>query len=258
MKPNRILLPVALLATALLMVGGTAAVAQIPDEFTNLQVFPKDVGKQDLVIAMRNFSMGLGVRCTHCHLAKTPDDFSSIDWASDELAPKKDARRMMQMVATINTQLLPEDKDKDGLRVQCVTCHRGLQNPDSLDKVLMKEYSAGGVEASISRYRTLREKYYGSGSFDFGPYTLVGVAEQLAQRKGDMDGAVAIMQLNVEHNPDSPDAYLMLGQLQAVKGDQAEAIVSVEKALKLDPENSQAKQVLLQLKPAAAEGDGTE
>ena len=258
MRTNRHFLLAGLLATGLLLAGGTAALAQIPDEFTNLQVFPKNVGKQDLVIAMRSFSMSLGVRCTHCHVAKTPDDFSSIDWASDDLAPKKDARRMMQMVAAINTQLLPEDKDKDGLRVQCITCHRGLRSPDTLEKVLMKEYSSGGVEAAIASYRTLREKYYGSGSFDFGPYTLVGLAEQLAQRKGDMDGAVAIMQLNVEHNPTSPDAFLMLGQIQAVKGDKTGAVASVEKALKLDPENAQAKQVLSQLKPPAGEDAKTE
>jgi tetratricopeptide (TPR) repeat protein len=258
MTTNRRLFVPALLAAALLLTAGSAALAQIPDEFTNLQVFPKNTGKQDLVVAMRNFSMGLGVRCTHCHVSKTEGDTSTMDWASDDLPTKKDARRMMQMVATINTQLLPEDKDNDGLRVQCVTCHRGLQNPDTLDKVLMKEYSAGGVEASIASYKLLREKYYGSGSFDFGPYALIGVAEKLAQRKGDMDAAVKIMELNVEQNPTVPDAHLMLGQLQAVKGDKAGAIASVEAALKLDPDNAQARQTLNQLKPPAAEGSKTE
>lgn len=258
MRTNRNLILLATLAVGLLLCAGTVAVAQIPDEFTNLQVFPKNVGKQDLVVAMRNFSMGLGVRCTHCHVTTTEGDTSTMDWASDDLPTKKDARRMMQMVATINTQLLPEDKDKDGLRVQCVTCHRGLQNPDTLDKVLMKEYSAGGVEASIARYKTLREKYFGSGSFDFGPYTLVGVAEQLAQRKGDMEAAVQIMQLNVENNPTSSDAHVMLAQLQAVKGDKAGAIVSLEAALKLDPNNSQATMTLSQLQPPTGESAKTE
>lgn len=248
----------ALLAAALLLAGGTAAMAQIPDEFTNLQVFPKDVGKQDLIIAMRNFSMGLGVRCTHCHVVKTDGETSTMDWASDDLAPKKDARRMMQMVATINTQLLPEDKDKDGLRVQCVTCHRGLTNPDTLDKVLMKEYSKGGADAVIAGYRDLREKYYGSGSFDFGPYSILGVAEQLAQRKGDMPAAVAVMKMNVEFYPENQDAYIALGQLQAVSGDRAGAIASVEKAVELNPGNEQAKQILSQLKPAENEGGSSE
>ena len=122
----------------------------------------------------------------------------------------------------------------------------------------MKDYSAGGVEASIARYRDLREKYYGSGSFDFGPYTLIGVAEQLVQRKGDMDGAVAILKLNVEHNPDRVDALLVLAQLQAVSGEQAGAITSVEKVIQLDPENAQAKQMLSRLKPAAGEAGETE
>ncbi len=258
MKWNRNFLLPALLAAGLLLAGGTAAMAQIPDEFTNLQVFPKDVGKQDLIIAMRNFSMGLGVRCTHCHVTKTEGDTSTMDWASDDLPTKKDARQMMQMVATINTQLLPEDNDKDGLRVQCVTCHRGLQNPDTLDKVLMKEYSSGGSEAVLAGYRSLREKYYGSGSFDFGPYSLLGVAEQMAQRKGDLPGAVAVMKMNVEFHPENPDAYIALGQLQAVSGDRTGAIASVEKAIELDPENQQAKMILNQLKPQATEDAGAE
>jgi len=258
MRTNRNLLLPALLTVGLLLTGGSVALAQIPDEFTNLQVFPKDIGKQDLIVAMRNFSMGLGVRCTHCHVTKTEGDSSTMDWASDDLAPKKDARRMMQMVATINTQLLPEDTDKDGLRVQCITCHRGLSNPDTLDKVLLKEYTTGGSDAVIAGYRNLRDKYYGSGSFDFGPYSVLGIAELVAQRKGDLKGAIAVMQMGVEFYPKNQDAYIALGQLQAVSGDRPGAIASVKKAIELDPQNEQAKQILGRLQPPAGEDTGTE
>ena len=75
-----------LLAPLLLMLSAPTLLAQIPDSFENLKVFPKDIGKEELVGQMRDMSAALGVRCTFCHHEKTPGDHRSIDWASDELA----------------------------------------------------------------------------------------------------------------------------------------------------------------------------
>jgi hypothetical protein len=50
-------------STLLVSIPAARAGAQVPEKFTNLKVFPKDVAKQDLVGAMREFSSALGVRC---------------------------------------------------------------------------------------------------------------------------------------------------------------------------------------------------
>ena len=51
------------------LLGAFPAAAQIPDEFSNVQILPKDIPKQQMVEIMRNFSMSLGVRCEFCHVA---------------------------------------------------------------------------------------------------------------------------------------------------------------------------------------------
>ena len=52
--------------TALALLLGTApGAAQIPDEFTNLKLLPKDIEKRQLIGTMRDWAGGLGVRCNH-------------------------------------------------------------------------------------------------------------------------------------------------------------------------------------------------
>lgn len=63
---NRRLLP------AIIFLLSVSACAQFPDKFTNLQVLPKDIGKDDLMQTMRNFSFATGLRCEGCHVQK-PD-----------------------------------------------------------------------------------------------------------------------------------------------------------------------------------------
>ncbi len=225
----------------------TAASAQVPDKFTNLQVFPKDTGKQELIGAMRNVSGALGVRCTYCHVEKVPGDHSTIDWASDELAHKKVAREMMKMAHTLNAQLLPQATGEDDVQISCVTCHRGLTDPATLDQVMVRVAGKDGVDAAIAKYRELRDQYYGSGSYDFSPETLGTVAETLAQKQGDMAGATKVVDLNIEMNPQDAEAYVMKAQLQLASGDQAGATASLDKALTIDPQSRAAQQMRKQL-----------
>ncbi len=236
------------LIAAITAIGAGSAGAEVPDKFTNLKVFPETIGKQELIGAMRSFSMGLGVRCDYCHVMKTPGDFDSMDWASDKMEHKKTARIMVRMVRQINGKLLPEPGEEP-MRVTCVTCHRGLTNPATLEQVLMKTYEKKSLESMIARYRELREKYYGSGSYDFGPMSLAHVAEALARGKGNLEGALTVLQLNVEMNPKHAESYLMMAQAKMMKQDSAGALASVKKALEIDPENRQAKQMLKMVKP---------
>lgn len=68
----------------------------IPDTFTNLQVLPKDISKQELVNIMKNFCFTMDQRCSYCHVAT--DDLSSADFPSDEKEPKKKARELLRLI----------------------------------------------------------------------------------------------------------------------------------------------------------------
>ncbi len=230
---------------SLLLAG--AATAQIPDQFTNLKVLPKDVGKRQLMSIMKDFSSALGVNCTHCHVEKTPGDRNTIDWASDALEPKKVARGMMTMVAGINKDLLPAAGEPNA-QVRCMTCHRGLPDPATLDRVLLGVVKKDGTPAAVARYKELRKQYYGTGSYDFSPQTLGQVATALAQDPASMDAALTMVDLNIEVNPQDAGSYLTKANIQQMKGDSAGALASVNKALELEPGNEQAKWMLGQLK----------
>lgn len=236
--------------TALLLLNGLVvpSSAQIPDEFTNLRVLPKDIGKRELVDVMRGFSGALGVRCTHCHKGPVPGSLEGVDFATDDLEPKRVARSMIKLVGEINGKLLPASGRDKTMQVRCVTCHRGLTRPETLEQVLLAAVAEGGSAAAAGKYEELREQYYGSGSYDFGPGTLNTVAETLAQEKNDLDGAIALMRVNVEANPEAAYSHLMLGQLLAMKGDKQAAAASIERSLALEPDNPRARQMLERLR----------
>jgi tetratricopeptide (TPR) repeat protein len=239
----------ALLSMVILIpLGAGSAAAQIPDTFENLKVLPSDIGKRDLVEVMRKMAFSLGMRCKGCHVGQNADDLKDYDFASDEKKTKRVAREMMKMVNEINSNLMTKSGVEDPQEVRCVTCHRGVEHPATLDLVMMKTVRKDGAEAAIEKYRGLRKEYYGSGSYDFRPFTLNTVAEELASDPEQMGTAVALLQLNLEFNPEEPSTHLLLGRLHASAGDKPAAIKSIERALELDPDNRWAKRLLQNLK----------
>jgi Photosynthetic reaction centre cytochrome C subunit len=107
--------------------GGRAG--QPPAAPQNLQVMPKDVSREQLLATMRGFTAGLGVQCNYCHVQEGRGGRN--DLASDEKAPKKTARVMMKMMATVNDTLASGlgKTPADITKVECVTCHRGEAIP---------------------------------------------------------------------------------------------------------------------------------
>ena len=102
---------------------------QLPQSFSNLQIFPKDVSRQALVEAMKTFTGALGVRCEHCHVGEG-NDLSKFDFASDARPAKVTARAMMKMLGTINNDALKGIGDAGRQpKVTCFTCHRGEKTP---------------------------------------------------------------------------------------------------------------------------------
>lgn len=233
----------AVLCVGIALLGGRAAHAQIPDTFKNLEVLPKDIKKDDLVSVMRGFSGALGVRCNHCHVGDNPNSLEGMNFASDDKDKKKIARGMMKMVHEIN-ELLPKTGVEKPMEVRCITCHRGLPRPETLETALRTTAEKDGVPAAEKRYRELREQYYGSGAYDFRPGSVNMVAEWLAFEKKDYDGAIAILGLNTEFYPKAGYTYNLLGRIQEAKGDKAGATASYKKALELDPSDRRSKEAL--------------
>jgi len=220
--------------------------AQIPDKFTNLQVLPKDISKEELVATMRGFAGGLGVRCTHCHVGGTANDLTGMKFASDDKKEKKIARAMIAMVKEINGTIRKIDLEYPPL-VKCVTCHHGVTRPETLADRLKRDFEKGGVDSAKADYRSLKAVHYGSAAYDFKPRTLNEVAEWLADSKKDNDAAIAIMRFNIEQDPTVAYSYNLLGRIQSWKGDKPGAIASLKKAIELDPSDKQSARLLEKL-----------
>ena len=242
--PSRFVSGLVLAMIASVPLGAVDVQAQIPDKFENLKVLPTDIGKRDLIAVMRQFAGAVGGRCITCHVGESPDDLIGYDFASDEKKEKKIAREMMKMVDEINSNLMTETGVENPKKVRCVTCHRGVEHPETLDRVILASVKEDGGEAAVEKYKMLRTKHYGSGSYDFRPRTLNTVAEKLGGDAEQLDTAIAMARLNLEYDSEQASSHLLLGQLLARKGDKAAAIASVEKSLELDPENGWAKRVL--------------
>lgn len=230
----RSLAPALLLAVGIPAVPGEGA-AQIPDEFTNLEVLPEDIGRRELVATMRGFAGALGVRCNHCHVGEDPNDLEGYDFASDDKETKRVARAMMRMVSEINGRLLPETGRENLLEVKCITCHGGIDKPQTLHDALLATYEEEGVDAAVAEYRRLRETYYGSAAYDFSPRSLNQLTETLAQ-SGDLDAALVMVRLNLEHYPDAAHLHFLEGQVLVAKGDTEAGVRSIERAIELAPD----------------------
>ena len=216
--------------------GTTPALAQIPDEFTNLKVLPAGIAQPQLVTVMRGFTTALGVRCNHCHVGEDPDSLEGYDFASDEKEAKRTARVMLKMTAAINAEFLPETGRESVIEVTCLTCHRGVGKPESMSKVMLATIDAEGLDSAIALYRELRTKYFGSAAYDFGPGALDSVTEVLAMQKRDLAAATSINDLNLEFHPDAGYTLFLHARLQLAGGDRDGAIATLERAIEANPE----------------------
>lgn len=84
--------------------------------YKNIQIF-KGVPASRLMAGMMRISQFLGVDCAYCHV---PNQFEK-----DDKPAKQTARKMFQLVRTINQEL-------NSNSVTCYTCHRGQPKPVAL------------------------------------------------------------------------------------------------------------------------------
>jgi len=236
-----------------------------PQKFTNLKVLPPTIAPGALLDTMGVFTRALGVRCTFCHVGDESLPLATYHFADDRKIEKRTARVMMTIVKDLNEKYLPtlEERSKYPAPVQCFTCHRGVGTPRTLQSVLIRSHNAGGLDSTLSTYRSLRKRYYGRAAYDFGPVALADVASTVAA-SGHPDDGVALNALNVEMNPESDFAkreYAASAALQAFRHGDTDSATALVRQLKTrfgpavfteDDLNQMGYTLLGEKKPAAA------
>lgn len=232
-----------MLAIAVVIVLNVVAGAQSQPQPQNLQHFPKDITREQLIQRMREFSFALGVRCEYCHDAPEGVPPRPGAFASDVKPAKLKARAMLKMVDQLNSSLLAAIPSRAEPRVEvtCVTCHRGLALPKTLQTTLYEITKRDGAAAAVSRYRQLRETQSLSGRYNFGEWEINELARRLTDA-GDRNAALTILEMNGEFYPKSSAIDYMIGELHLALGDRDQALVRYRAALEKAPDNRLAKQ----------------
>jgi hypothetical protein len=233
----------------ILIVGATATVlSQEQEKAQNLKVLDTTLSHDELIAIMGSYTVALGVHCDHCHARSGDPKSRDMDWASDSVPAKLTAREMIKMMRVINGDFIGKISGLDTPRVEveCVTCHRGQERPQLIGDVLDKARASGGMVALDSVYRVLRQKYYGSHTYDFSEFVLVHLAMEVAEENDS--NALTILSLNREFNPKSAFTEWATGQIYAEMGDTAAAISSMEIAIEYNPNYRRAKRDLDLLK----------
>lgn len=103
-----------------------------------------------------------------------------------------------------------------------------------------------GLAAAIGRYRDSRERYLGSGSYDFREIVLTDLARTEA-RAGRLDNAIGLLKLNKEVYPASGNVPFQLGEVYLQRGDSAAALSSYREAVVKDSTLTPARRRLATL-----------
>jgi tetratricopeptide (TPR) repeat protein len=225
-----------------------AQTPQVPWQGENLQYFPKDITRQQLTQRMREFSLGLNVRCQYCHTGGDGISLQGVVFASDEKPAKAKARAMLRMVDEINGALLSKlpARAEPRVAVDCVTCHRGLPLPKTLQTTLLEMVNDKGAAAAVARYRELRRDESLSGRYNFGEWEINELARQLSEA-GKREEAIAMLDMNAEFYPKSAAIDAFAADLHARLGNREKALARFRAALEKEPNNPQIKQRIADL-----------
>jgi len=241
---------IAILVTFALAIGAATA-AQTPEpppwKGENLQFYPRDISRGQLTQRMREFSFALGVRCQYCHSGGNGVSFDGVVFASDDKPAKRTARLMLRMVDQLNTTTLAQlpARAEPRVVVECSTCHRGLALPKSLQTTLFEIVQAQGAPDAIARYRELRADAL-MGHYNFGEWEINELARRLNEAQ-KTEAAIAILEMNGEFYPKSPEIDVMIGELHRNLGNRDKAIERYRMALSKAPDQPMAKQRLAEL-----------
>ncbi|HYO47373.1 MAG TPA: serine hydrolase, partial [Gemmatimonadota bacterium] len=98
-----------------------------------------------------------------------------------------------------------------------------------------------GVEAAVAAYRALRDSAASRYDFDEDELNDLGY---IYLRRGDVDTAIRIFELNVEMFPGASNPYDSLGEAYLAAGDRERAIANYRRSLELNPGNENARRML--------------
>jgi tetratricopeptide (TPR) repeat protein len=153
----------------------------------------------------------------------------------------------MAMTRDLNTKI-QEATGKPAneiVRVECVTCHRGVAIPQPLSSIILRTIAEKGGAAAADQYRDLRKQYYSRGVYDFSEEALLEMVQRVVQAKPD--DAIALLRMNLELNPQSAKTYALLGFAYTRKPDDDAAMINLKKSLELDPTDAMVRGRLEQL-----------
>lgn len=121
-----------------------------------------------------------------------------------------------------------------------------------LADVLHKTIAENGIEAALAQYRDLKSRQ--AKVYDFGEPELNTLGYQLL-RERKLKEAVEIFKLNVEAYPKGFNTYDSLGEAYMVSGNNDLAIENYKKSLELNPENTNATEMLKRMEDKAVAVD---
>lgn len=230
------------------------AAAQQPPQ--NLKVLPKDIPRPELTRIMRGFTQSLGVRCEYCHALKdgvTPApgqnvEISMLNLPSDAKPTKEKARFMLRMTDSLNRVVLaalPERRDPP-VAVTCMTCHRMMSVPTTIEAVLSETHSKAGVDSAIARYRALRAADLTSGKFNFGEQPVSEVARRLSEQGKHAD-AVKLLEALQEFFPNSTNIDLQIADSHLAAGNRDAGVARLRAMLVKNPSDRRATERLQRL-----------
>jgi len=247
-RPPFRLVPVLVLAVAM-PVG-----AQQPPQ--NLKVLPKDIPRPELTRIMRGFTQSLGVRCEYCHSLKdgvtpapgAPIELSMLDFPSDAKATKEKARFMLRVTDSLNRVVLAAlpDRRDPAVNVTCLTCHRMLPVPTTIETVLTESLEKGGVDSAVARYRALRATDLVTGRYNFGEQPVSEVARRLGEQGKHAD-AIRLLEMLQELYPNSVNVDLQIAEAQIASGHRDAGIARLRAILAKNPNDRRAQQALQRL-----------
>jgi hypothetical protein len=243
---RRLLYAVSLLLLAPVVSG--AQTPQAPWRGENLQYFPKDMPRPQLIQRMREFSFALDVRCQYCHTGGDGISFDGVVFAADDKPAKVKARAMLRMVDQINNAMLPQlpSRAEPRVSVDCATCHRGSALPKSLQTTLFEIVEKDGAAAAVARYRALRQNTMVAGKYNFGEWEVNELARRLTEA-GNPAAAIAILEMNGEFYPKSADIDFTIGELHRSRGEHDKAVQRYRAVLEKNPQHQGAKRWLTEL-----------
>lgn len=137
-----------MVSLAAAVVSGTAS-SQLPKHPQNLQVLPSTLSTDSVFALMLNVADALGVTCGHCHVGGDNRTWDSTNFRSDTIPAKPIARAMFRLTDRLNAELLPAivPAQPAPVVVTCMTCHRGLLRPMSIQDTLMRVIDTFGVDS---------------------------------------------------------------------------------------------------------------